>query len=352
MRRHALVWAMLVAVVATASSDAESDYWKKWRSEHGSEMFGGPWHFTDYVKLDPVGPAVVGQPVTVRTRAWFPSADLPPSVRIRLPSNWVPPVPPARVKARVFWNASGDTELLSDSVVETYIGPKDTLDVTAVFRSKTGRCLNGGVQVYLYYVVGGVPVRDPRMFESAPKDYWWYAGGGVIYLGPNPLNPAELLDRDQLDLIRRDMARAFEARLAGARAGTVAASEEARAVIDSLLPTVDEPTRRQLGVVCDYLGGKTKTAPRDAALFVGKQISVWARGKEYAWMGGSEQAVAEWAVGAAERGMLDDMYGSTVKRPADLGRDPNAPAWEMYQAVRDARDTKITWEEARERVTH
>ncbi len=66
--------------------------------------------------------------------------------------------------------------------------------------------------------------------------------------------------------------------------------------------------------------------------------------------GGSEQAVAVWAVGTAERGMLDDMYGSTVKRPANLGRDPNAPVWEMYQVLWDALDRKVTWEEARERV--
>ncbi len=93
------------------------------------------------MKIKPLGPALVGQPVIVRARAWF----------------WQQPgcEPPARVKARVFWNAALDTELLSEEMVETSNDPKDTLDVIAVLRSKTGECLNASVDVCFYYVIGG-----------------------------------------------------------------------------------------------------------------------------------------------------------------------------------------------------
>jgi hypothetical protein len=325
MRRHAVVWVVLASVVAIASADAESDYWREWRTrpEHGDEG-RGPWHFTNYVKIEPVGPAVAGQPVTVRTRARFRQGH----------------APPARVKARVFWSPGLRTELLSDELVETYIGPKDTLDVTAVLRSNDG-ALSAEVLVYLHYVVGGVPVMDPRRFASAPRDYWWFAGRGVINLGPNPLSPAELLNRDQLDRIYQDIQQAFMDRLAGARVGTVAASEGAQAVIDSLLPMVDEPTRRQLGVACDYLGGRTKTAPRDAALFVGKQVHVWAKGPEYGC--GTPQKAAEWAVGQAEHGLLLGMYEHVVETLA-------SPWIQTWQPLHDAKDGKITWDEARRRV--
>ncbi len=224
MRWHVVIGVILVAVVGLASADAQSDYWRKWRSDHGDQEFGGPWEFTDWVKVVPVGPAVTGQPVTVRTRAWFPSPDLPPSVRIQLPVGWRIPVPPARVKARVFWNPGLSTELLSDEMVETYIGPNDTLDATAVLRSKTGH-LNAGVSVFLHYVVGGVPVMDPRRFASAPKDYWWYAGRGALNLACNPLNPSELLSGDELRPIYQGLEQAIKDRLAGAREGTVRASD-------------------------------------------------------------------------------------------------------------------------------
>ncbi|MCU0613209.1 MAG: carboxypeptidase-like regulatory domain-containing protein, partial [Candidatus Eisenbacteria bacterium] len=175
----------------------------------------------------------------------------------------------------------------------------------------------------------------------AEHDYWWYAGEGVINLGPNPLNPAELLSEGELDRIHQGIQQAFMERLAGARAGTVAASEEAQSVIDSLLPMVDEPTRRQLGVVCDYLGGKTKTAPRDAALFVGKQVHVWAKGPEYGM--GTPQKAAEWAVGQAEHGLLLGTYQHVVETLASH--------WiQTWQPLHDAKDGKITWDEARRRV--
>ncbi len=103
---------------------------------------------------------------------------------------------------------------------------------------------------------------------------------------------------------------------------------------------VDEPTRRQLSVACDYVAGRTGTTPRDAALFVGNQVHVWAKGKEYGC--GTPQRAAEWAVGQAERGILLDTYRHVVKAMKN-------PIGQMYQALYDARDGKITWEEAWER---
>ncbi len=313
-----LLTSVLMAVLLLPTQTRAED-WGRWADRHGAgSCLSDIWEECLFAHIEMDAPEIMTKGEVYQWR-----------IKTRFLEK-----PPIAVKVRLVWLCSDAYTLLGDQAMDFTLGPDDSLE--AVMAVEVRR-VKYDAPVFCY-----VFVEKPHRYgrpSITSGDYWFPAGEVAEFWNANPLNPEELVTGSLYKKLKTQAKRNFKEELQAAGQGLRSVPAEAKAIIDSIVPTLDESGRRKLAFVAENLSERTNGSLLDAADFVGRHARIWGMQPQ---CGSTEKAV-DLVIQYLKDGTLATLFYDALKTQT-------SPSGRIFLYVQEALDGKREWVEVEQKL--